>query len=152
MHSPSGLTNFILLFDQYLLVMLNEFLCPSCHNLLNVGKNVIFSTRSKTNKAGLIILHPDMDEYSVIKHPSFKVENGERIDFSCPYCNKKLNSNRNENLAKVIMRDENKVEYEIHFSRVASERSSFRIVGMSVEIFGEDANEYVSFRNLIHAY
>ena len=93
-----------------------------------------------------------MDEYSVIKHPSFKVENGERIDFSCPYCNKKLNSNRNENLAKVIMRDENKVEYEIHFSRVASERSSYRIVGMSVEIFGEDANEYVSFRNLIHAY
>lgn len=132
--------------------MLNEFLCPSCHNLLNVGKNVIFSTRSKANKAGIIILHPDRDEYSVMKHPSFVIENGDRIDFTCPYCNKKLNSDRNENLAKVIMRDENKVEYEIHFSRVASEHNSYRIVGMSVEILGEDANEYINFRNLIHAF
>jgi hypothetical protein len=132
--------------------MLNEFLCPSCHNLLNVGKNVIFSTRSKANKAGIIILHPDRDEYSVMKHPSFIIENGDRIDFTCPYCNKKLNSDRNENLAKVIMRDENKVEYEIHFSRVASEHTSYRIVGMSVEILGEDANEYINFRNLIQAF
>jgi len=132
--------------------MQNEFLCPSCHNLLNVGKNVVFATRCKENKAGLIILYPDKNDYSILKHPSFIFEKGEKIDFSCPYCNKKLSSDRNENLAKVIMRDENKVEYEIHFSRVASEQSTYKIVGMSVGIFGEDANEYANFRNLIHAY
>jgi uncharacterized protein YbaR (Trm112 family) len=132
--------------------MLNEFLCPSCHNLLNVGKNVIFATRSKENKSGVIILNPDREDYSIVKHPSFVFEKGDRIDFCCPYCNKKLNSDRNENLAKVIMRDENKVEYEIHFSRVAGERSTYKIVGMSVEIFGEEAKEYINFRNLIHAF
>jgi len=133
--------------------MLNEFLCPSCHNLLNVGKNVIFTTRNKANRAGLIILHPDKEDYTVIRHPSlFSFEKGERIDFFCPYCTKKLNSDRNENLAKVIIRDENKVEYEIHFSRVAGERSSYKIVGMSVEIFGDDANEYIDFQSLIHAF
>jgi hypothetical protein len=132
--------------------MQNEFLCPSCHNLLNVGKNVIFATRSKDNKAGLIILHPDADDYTVIKHPSYVFVKGERIGIFCPYCNRKLTSERNDNLAKVIMRDEKKVEYEIHFSRVAGERSSYKIVGMSVEIFGEDANEYINFRSLIQAY
>jgi len=131
--------------------MQNEFLCPSCHNLLNVGKNVIFATRGKENKAGLIILHPDVVHYKIVQHPSFIFEKGERIDFFCPYCNKKLSSDRNENLAKVIIRDQNMVEYEVHFSRVASERSAYKIVGMTVEIFGEEANEYVNFRNLIHA-
>jgi hypothetical protein len=132
--------------------MQNEFLCPSCLNLLNVGKNVIFATRTKENKGGLIILHPDLGDYSILEHPSIIFEKGDRIDFYCPYCNKKLTSDRNDNLAKVIMRNENKVEYEIHFSRFAAERSTYKIVGMSVEIFAEDAYEYVNFRNMIHAY
>jgi len=131
--------------------MQSEFLCPCCYNLLNVGKNVIFATRSKEHKAGLIILYPDLGVYSLLKHPSFLFKKGDRIDFFCPYCNKMLTSERNDNLAKVIMRDENKVEYVIHFSRVAGEGSVYKIVGMGVEIFGEDANEYINFRNLIHA-
>jgi hypothetical protein len=129
--------------------MQNEFLCPSCHNLLNVGKNIVFATRSKDDKSGLIILYPDRDDFSILKHPSTILKKGDKIDFSCPYCNKILSSERNENLAKVIMRDENKEEYEIHFSRVASEPGTYKIVGMSVGIFEEDANEYRNFRNLI---
>lgn len=132
--------------------MQNEFICPSCHNLLNIGKNVVFATRSKENKAGLIILYPDRDDYSLLKHPTFMFEKGEKIDFACPYCNKILSSERNENLAKVIMRDENKVEYVIHFSRVASQHSTYKIVGMHVGVFREDAKEYANFRDLIHTY
>ncbi|MEI6748955.1 MAG: hypothetical protein ACOYMF_00340 [Bacteroidales bacterium] len=132
--------------------MQNEFLCPSCHNLLNVGKNVIFATRSKENKAGLIILYPDVGDYALVKHPSLVFKKGDRLDFYCPYCNKKLSSDRNENLAKVIIRDENKVEYEIHFSRVAGEFRTFKIIGMSVGIYEEDANEYINFQNLIQTF
>jgi hypothetical protein len=132
--------------------MPNDFLCPSCLNFLNVGNNVVFSTRNKQKREGLIILHPELGDYSIVKHPSFEFERGDLIDFYCPYCNKKLNSERNENLAKIIMRDEKNLEYEIHFSRIAGERSTYKIIGSNVEIFGEDSSEYLDFLDFSKTY
>ena len=36
--------------------MATEFKCPHCVNLLNVGDNVVFSTRNSWGKQGLIML------------------------------------------------------------------------------------------------
>ena len=132
--------------------MQNDFLCPSCLNILNVGNNVVFSSKNKEKKEGLIIMHPDLGDYTVVKHPSFVFEKGDRIEFFCPYCSKKLTSDRNENLAKVIMRDENQVEYEIHFSRIAGEHSTYKIIGRNVEIYGEDSSEYLDFLKLTQTF
>jgi hypothetical protein len=41
------------------------------------------------------------------------------------------------------MIDENGIEYEIHFSRIAGQHSTYKIIGENVEIFGEDAGEYL---------
>jgi len=41
------------------------------------------------------------------------------------------------------MRDENGLEYEIHFSRIAGQHCTYKIIGETVEIYGEDATYYL---------
>jgi hypothetical protein len=125
--------------------MTTDFKCPHCTNLLNVGENIVFTARNRRGKEGLIMLHPDIGNYSVLKHPGFEVEEGEMLEFYCLYCGKQLVSERNRNLAKILMIDENNLEYEIHFSRISGEHSTYKIIGENFEIFGEDANQYLDF-------
>jgi glutaredoxin len=127
--------------------MTTDFLCPHCKNILNVGENVVFSGKAQSGKEGLLFLHPELGNYTVLKHPSFTLEEGEAVELYCPYCAKKFNSERNANLAKILMRDEKGVEYEIHFSRIVGQHSTYKIIGETVEIFGDDAAEYLDFLN-----
>ena len=127
--------------------MATDFKCPHCANLLNVGQNIVFTARNKWGKEGLIMLHPDIGNYTVLKHPNFEVHEGELLEFYCLYCSKQLLSDRNKNLAKILMRDENGQEYEIHFSRIAGQHSTYKIIGETVEIFGENASDYLDLLN-----
>ncbi len=127
--------------------MATDFKCPHCANLLNVGQNIVFTARNKWGKEGLIMLHPEIGNYTVLKHPSFIVSEGEKLDFYCLYCNEQLLSDINDNLAKIIMSDEKGQECEIHFSRISGQHSTYKIIGGSVEIFGEDASSYLDLLN-----
>lgn len=127
--------------------MTTDFKCPHCLNLLTVGENVVFSTRNSWKKQGLIILHPELGNYTVIKHPEFQVLKGELLEFYCPFCNKQLLSEKDTKLAKILMSDENGIEYEIHFSRVAGQQSTYKITGENFEIFGKDSDEYLEAFN-----
>jgi len=123
--------------------MATDFKCPHCLNLLNVGQNIVFTARNKWGTNGLIMLHPEIGNYTVLKHPNFEVHEGEMLDFYCLYCNKQLISERNKNLAKILMCDDNGIEYEILFSRIAGQHATYKIIGENYEIFGEDASEYL---------
>jgi len=48
------------------------------------------------------------------------------------------------------MIDKNKDEYEILFSKIAGEKSTYKIVGESAEIYGEHHSNYIDFINLSH--
>jgi len=127
--------------------MRTDFLCPKCSNLLNVGENVVFSTRNRWKKEGLILLHPEMGNYALIKHPSFPIEDGEILEFRCPYCGELFQSEKHENLARVLIRDENGHMGEVHFSRIAGQHCTYKIIGQNMEIYGKDASEYFDFIN-----
>lgn len=127
--------------------MATDFKCPHCSNLLNVGQNVVFTARNKWGKEGLIMLHPEIGNYSVLKHPNFEVHEGELLEFYCLYCNKQLVSERSMNLAKILMNDADGQEYEIHFSRIAGQHSTYKIMGETVEVFGENATDYLDLLN-----
>jgi hypothetical protein len=127
--------------------MRTDFLCPKCANILNVGENVVFSTKNKWKKEGLVLLHPELGNYSMVKHSSFDIQNGEIIDFYCPYCSEMLKSEKHENLAKILIRDENGNEGEIHFSRISGQHATYKIIGQNMEIFGNDASDYYDFIN-----
>lgn len=125
-----------------------SYLCPHCHGYISLEDNIVFSVRSTDFKVGLITLHSDLGNYSVSKSPGFEIEAGEELEFFCPICHAELTSEVHGKLAKIIMVDENNTEFEILFSRRAGEKSTYKIIGETMEIFGDDSAEYIDFINL----
>ena len=130
--------------------MTNQFLCPLCRSYLNAGENLIFSVESENGQKGLLLLHPELGNYSVITNPNFIIEEGMKYEFYCPVCHTKLATDINKNLSRVILKDSENNEYEVLFSKIAGEKSTYTIVGENVNMYGEDYGNYVDFINLSH--
>ena len=124
----------------------NHFLCPHCRGHLRVGEYIIFKIRNTMREKGLLLLHPEVGNYTSMKHPHFKFQEGERIDFFCPLCMQSLDADIDENLVHVIMVDKLKNEHEIYFSRIAGEKSTYRISGEGVMETGEHSYRYTYFK------
>ncbi len=123
------------------------YLCPTCKGHLKVGEYIVFTARNKKNEKGLLLLHPKIGNYNSIKHPSFEYRKGESLDFYCPICSASLVSKFDENLVHVIMIDKDMKEYEIYFSRIAGEKSTYRVAGdSSVMAAGEHSHRYTYFK------
>jgi len=125
-----------------------NYLCPHCKGYISLDDAVIFSIKSADGKRGIIALRTELGNYAVSKNPEFEYETGEEFDFYCPICHTELASHKHGNLARIIMIDENKTEFEILFSRRAGQKSTFKIIGETMEIFGDDSAEYIDFINL----
>jgi hypothetical protein len=125
--------------------MLN-FLCPVCHGHLRVGENIIFKVRNSKKQSGLILLNPQIGNYSSIKHPEFGIIPGEYLEFFCPLCNAPLVSGIHKNLAQVHMKDESGKICDVYFSQIFGEHSTFTTDGDSVHVSGEDAGRYTYFK------
>ncbi len=125
-----------------------NYQCPHCNGYIAIEGCVIFSIRTPDLKSGIISLHTELGNYSIKKNPEFEISTGDHLDFYCPICHAELASEVHQNLAKIIMIDEANREFEILFSRVLGERTTFKIVGETMEIFGDDSAEYLDFINL----
>ena len=125
---------------------MNDFLCPKCKEHLRVGDHLIFKVKNRTKQSALLLLSPQIGNYSSVKHPSFVFEQGESIEFFCPLCNSSLKSDIHENLALVLMTDEAEKKYAVYFSRIAGEHSTYETDGDSVHAEGEDAGRYTYFK------
>lgn len=132
--------------------MKENYLCPKCNAHLRVGDNVVFYVISKkSNNRGLIMLNPNLGDYSITSHPEVQFEAGEYVEFYCPVCHANLAASAiNSNLVKVIMVDElSGVKSDVYFSKVAGEKSTFIITDNKViEKYGEDAHLYSNLFNL----
>jgi transcription initiation factor IIE alpha subunit len=121
----------------------NSFLCPQCDGHLKVGDSLVFATRTRENIPGLILMSPQLGNYKVVTHTSFDFELGDYVEFFCPLCHAQLSSEKNENLAKIIMMDDELKKSEILFSKIAGEHCTYRIVeGEEVDKFGKDSGKY----------
>lgn len=121
----------------------NNFLCPKCSGHLTVGGSVVFATHAKDGQDGLILLSPDLGTYKAVSHPSYDVKEGEYVEFYCPLCRIQLTSEKNENLAKVLLIDDDFKQSEILFSKITGEKCTYKIVDGNVEEFGEDSSRYL---------
>ena len=79
----------------------------------------MFKIRNQSREKGLLLIHPEVGNYTSIKHPQFQFKEGERVDFFCPICMQSLKAEREEYLVQVVMQDESGTEHEIYFSRIA---------------------------------
>jgi transcription elongation factor Elf1 len=130
--------------------MTNSFLCPHCRSYLNVADHVVFSVESEEGEKGVLLLHHEIGNYATKTNPNFKIEKGKKYEFYCPVCNKELATELNKNLSRLIMLDAENNEYEVLFSKIAGEKSTYTIIGENVNMFGEDYGNYVDFVNLSH--
>lgn len=125
---------------------MNDFICPKCKGHLCIGKHLIFKVRNSGKQQALLLLNPQIGNYTSLKHPSFELSEGEFLDFFCPLCNNPLKSDIHENLAHVIMLDKNGNSFDVYFSQISGEHSTYKTHGDSVHIAGEDAGRYTYFK------
>jgi hypothetical protein len=125
---------------------MNDFFCPRCKDQIRVGEHLIFKVKNRAKQSALLLLSPQIGNYASIKHPSFEIKKGEPLEFYCPICNGALKSDIHQNLAYVIMKDESGKYFEVYFSQIEGEHSTFETDGESVHRAGEDAGRYTYFK------
>lgn len=126
--------------------MENYYLCPHCRGHLRVGENIVFKVRNTYREKGLVLLHPEVGNYSSIIHPKFHFEGGERIDFFCPLCMSSLDASLNESLVHVIMVDPDGKEHEVYFSQVPGEKITYKVSSKEVMLKGLHSYRYAHFK------
>ncbi len=127
--------------------MQKYYICPECRGHLMVGEYIILAARNQREERGILLLHPEIGNYSSIKHPTFKYATGDPIDFYCPMCQYYLQSRFDKNLVHVILVDMDEKEYDVYFSRIAGEKSTYQVSDNStVTSTGEDSHRYTYFR------
>ncbi|MFC2113196.1 hypothetical protein ACFLTA_08015 [Bacteroidota bacterium] len=125
-----------------------NYVCPHCRSYLRVWNNIIFKVKSCTeDKQGLLLLNPELGNYEFISHYTLDFNKMDCLDFYCPVCNTVLTATDvNKNLARVIMIDEDQKEYDLYFSRLRGEQSTFKTSnGDIVEKYGKDSSSYVDY-------
>jgi len=125
---------------------MNDFLCPKCGEHIRVGDQIIFKVKNCRKQTALLLLNPQIGNYSSVKHPSFEIKTGEYLEFFCPLCNASLMSDIHQNLARVQLKDDQGKKYDIYFSQIAGEHSTYETDGESVHTAGEDAGKYTYFK------
>jgi hypothetical protein len=125
---------------------MNDFKCPKCHAHLRVGDQIIFKVKNSKKQSALFLLSPQIGNYSSVKHPSFEFSKGEILEFYCPLCCSTLKSEIHPNLAGVLMIDENGKIFDVYFSQIAGEHSTYETDGESVHATGDDAGRYTYFK------
>jgi protein-disulfide isomerase len=134
--------------------MTNDFICPHCEGHMMVAGHIIFAAvKKKDNTTGIILLDHRIGDYTSVLHPSFKVEDGDEVDFLCPMCHKSLAAKDvHERLVRIIFVDERNEKYEIFFSGVAGEHCTYKITGTKIESVGKSSDEYFKYFKLCDKY
>ena len=120
------------------------YLCPHCRGAINARDYIILSANTKTNKAGLILLHEEIGNYSIVLSSSLSIEKGEIVNLYCPICHECLNIPKRDSLAKYIRIDSDMKESYIIISRKYGERVTFKVdENKQIESFGEKLSRFI---------
>jgi len=121
----------------------NDYICPNCKGHLNVGDYVVFATHTQRKHKGLLMMSPLIGEYKYFHHEKYQLENGEMVGFGCPICQCDLTSIKNKDHAMIYMVvDEDSTEYELYFSKIAGNQSTYVVAQDNIESFGDDALDF----------
>lgn len=128
--------------------MYNDYKCPKCNGNIRVNDYIILSAKHKGLPGAVVMLHPELGNYTVSHHSSFSYSKGDIIEFFCPICHHNLDSLKHMNLAMIVMTDDNGQDFDIYFSKVTGEKSTLKMIGEHMEVFGQHSEEYLDFFNL----
>jgi transcription initiation factor IIE alpha subunit len=121
----------------------NDYTCPDCKGHLNVGSFLVFATKTERKHKGLIMMSPLVGNYEYTNHDKFILNDGEKVDFECPICQSDLTSSQNKDYAMIHMiGQEDGSEYELYFSKIAGNKSTYLVAIDDVEYFGADVLDF----------
>lgn len=132
--------------------MEKRFHCPICHSQLYVNERIILSAKTDSGQRGLILLTADLGDYRALKHPEFKINVGEHVDFYCPVCHGDLMVEKDKKKYTRIMMLEVGEEFEVLFSQMAGERATYVVGEKTTHSFGKDAEENTNFWGAAPSY
>lgn len=123
--------------------MPNSYYCPHCLASLNPGNKIILRI-SRGRKAGLILLSPQVGNYTKILPEGFELAEGERLTVTCPVCGDDLTSRFNRRLGEVLLRRGDEEFVRVNFSKTYGEEATFVVTDDEVRAYGPDAEAYQS--------
>ncbi len=124
--------------------MNNNYVCPHCEGHIRVNRKVILSAETESGKTGLILLSPQVGNFEVIVHSSFRLVKGEQLKIFCPICHANLQSKKDEHLAKILMFDEFDHEHQLFFSEIVGEHATYEVYNDQIKAYGEDQDHYMN--------
>lgn len=128
-----------------------NYLCPICRTYLNVGDQIVISAKNEKGVKGILLFSIHLGDYEIKKHANFDLEKNENLSMYCPCCHKSLRYPKvHENIFKILMQDDEDLEYGILFSGIYGERCTYQIHEEKINTFGQDAGKYLNFTNLIN--
>jgi len=122
-------------FEQY------NFFCPKCDSQLDQTKRVHLKSERGNGAVGDMYLSTTFGSYVFEHEPSVEFSKDELVDFSCPHCREKLSSAEHPEYITIIMRVENKFDFELLFSRRAGVHKTYIVTEDGIENYGESASQ-----------
>ena len=119
-----------------------DYLCPHCRGILNAKDDIILSAENSKGEKGLLLLHPDIGNYSSIKSKCFDIAIGEKLSLYCSICHSNLDSTKHENFAQIQCQNVNKNESTVIFSKIYGEKVTHILEGKEVLSYGEHCKRY----------
>ncbi len=124
--------------------MSNKFFCPACMAHLNPGTKIVMRI-SKGRKKGLILLSPQVGNYTSILPEGFGISRGEKVHFECPVCGADLTSGVDRRLSEVLLKRGEGDFLRVNFSNTYGEEATFVITDDEVRAYGSHAGQYSEF-------
>jgi hypothetical protein len=116
--------------------------CPHCSRILNPGTKVVLLIDQNGDRE-LILLSPELGDYTVVYPLSFEPQLGTKYTFCCPVCQHNLTSTANDNLVELRAETDDGRSEKVGFSRTYGERATFVGSGPDhVTLYGDHAIRY----------
>jgi len=124
-----------------------KFICPSCTEVLNGKDPGVVRMDGLLTGPGFSITLPfahssELGVYGAQLAPGLKLEQGCRVEFSCPHCHHSFTASYDRDLAEIEMVESDR-EMVVVFSQIYGEKSSFVFDFRSKKLlatYGEDAS------------
>jgi len=112
-----------------------EFYCSACSDCLSNEDKITLKTVRHNGDIGEIYLNVSIGDYTYTHLPPIEFPDGELVNFHCPSCDDLMQSEQYEKFASIIMRVDDKIEFELLFSREAGRRKTYIITEDGIESY-----------------
>ena len=114
------------------------YYCPFCNAHLNPGTKIVLCARFHERKA-LMLLSPTPGDYDVVVAKGLDLQVDASVGIFCPICDHELASSRDERMAELVFRTEER-EGVVVFSRVWGHHATYFVTDEAVHSYGEHAD------------